>query len=763
MGIGGRDTLRPMAIRLWILCMLLSVGMLAPVAARSADIPTVELTSARDGPDLARFVRYTVHLGEIGESSATDLLSATGSSFEGPDIHFGPPGKKTTAIIKVRNSGSKQGSWIFTTGRGSLTYFRLYQSSGGPLELLVDGRDRAGASANLFIYQAFSTELVLEPGQEKYLVVDFLSDNSTYLPLKIQTYGTFFKERRLNIAMVTAMVVGALILTFLNMIFFSVSGHREFAWLALAQAFYMINTIHSEGYLTIFFFANHPVVSVAVEDMFKCGFAAAMAQFGRSFIQTRSHFPRRDLALRVLIGGSVVTMLLQLGLGAYPASVQTALHLTAWLLAASIALYLPFVGFAAMRRHGRQLWPLALGWTSLALFIVYAAVASLGVFKWLPINWHLAGPVGLFDAIMVTIALGLNLRKIREEKVAADEKVAQSLAERVRISEAAAHLAEEKAAAIASLNSQNALLHASGHDSKQVILALNSAISVLDQADASIDRNRDLRTMLRSSAEYLEQIVATTMAGATIGGEASFRALSAFDGDLLLEPLLMMFKTAFAQKKLVLTTECPEPICLITDRPLLTRAIANLLSNAYEYSERGGARLVLVREGRDAVIDVIDSGLGIAPDVIKALDHPDSERLRAGDSIQGSGSGYRTTRRLVEAIGGGIAITSSGPAGTAIRLRVPGAFAALTPCGLHDIQRRQPRWEILDYDDRAAYEHSIAHMRNPQHWVAAVTHDDSTVTRGRLGKEVGIMLIKPLMLEMAEHPLLAGDQSNPSS
>src|SRR3546814_6629737 len=80
---------------------------------------------------------------------------------------------------------------------------------------------------------------------------------------------------------------------------------------------------------------------------------------------------------------------------------------------------------------------------------------------------------------MVTIALGLNLRKIQRDKIVADWNYAQSLTERLEISERAARLAEEKAFAMETVNSQNALLHASGHDSRQVILALNSAVEVL--------------------------------------------------------------------------------------------------------------------------------------------------------------------------------------------------------------------------------------------------------------------------------------------
>src|SRR3546814_12429461 len=100
---------------------------------------------------------------------------------------------------------------------------------------------------------------------------------------------------------------------------------------------------------------------------------------------------------------------------------------------------------------------------------------------------------------MVTLALGLNLKKIRADKLAADTNYARALAERLTISENAARLAGEKALALATVNSQNALLHASGHDSKQVIVALNSAAGVMRQSEDSV--NRELgRKMARSEA-----------------------------------------------------------------------------------------------------------------------------------------------------------------------------------------------------------------------------------------------------------------------
>src|SRR3546814_7189640 len=61
---------------------------------------------------------------------------------------------------------------------------------------------------------------------EEVVLIEFLSENSTYMPLKINSYGTFFKERRANISMVSGVVVGALTLLLLNFLFFSIKIGR---------------------------------------------------------------------------------------------------------------------------------------------------------------------------------------------------------------------------------------------------------------------------------------------------------------------------------------------------------------------------------------------------------------------------------------------------------------------------------------------------------------------------------------------------------
>lgn len=748
-----------MPTRHWIsLIAFMMLAWLSPSGAAARVLPTIELHAGEDAPALARFVRYKTGTAYPATIDVASVLAEPLQRVTGPTIHFGPPGRKTMVMIKVRNAGDNQGSWIFTTGRGSLSYFRLYEMSGNQPHLLVDGTDPAIASENLRTYQAFSTEFVLDPGQEKLLLIDFLSENSTYLPLKINSYGSFFKERRSNIAMVSGVVFGVVVLILLNFLFFSITGHREFIWLAVAQGFFALNTVHSEGYITIFFLADRPLAGVAIEDVFKCGFAAAMAQFGRSFINTPAHFPRRDVALRVLIGAALLIMVLQPGLALYPPGFRQALHIGGWLVAVAVALFLPFVGFAAMQQLGRQLWPLFVGWGSLAVFIIYAAIASMGFFAWLPINWHLAGPVGLFESIMVTLALGLNLRKIQNDKLVADHKYARSLAERLEMSEHAARLAQEKAFALETVNSQNALLHASGHDSKQVILALNTAVEVLRRGDTD-GVHDELTGMLQSSATYLSEIVSTTMSGANIvGSDIRFLALSAFEARALLEPLQMMFKAPFADKKLRLETQVEGDVTLISDKPLLMRALANLLSNAYKFTDKGGAKVMLERREGNAIITIADSGRGLSTELVAALNGDTATRLRGDESIEGSGSGFRSAKRLVEILSGTLRITASSPEGTTLRITLPCAFDHVTPCATDELQAGIGTRRLLDFDQRAAFDAALAESGSMRDRLVALTYDDTTVTRGRLSDIVGLMIVKPPCREMGRHPALGASE-----
>jgi len=115
------------------------------------------------------------------------------------------------------------------------------------------------------------------------------------------------------------------------------------------------------------------------------------------------------------------------------------------------------------------------------------------------------------------------------------------------------------------------------------------------------------------------------------------------------------------------------PVILQSDRRLLETILDNLLSNAIRYTPRGGrVGLSPGRSDRSAVIAVIDSGVGIAPEhqirVFDRLFRVDKARDRTSG---GSGLGLAIAQRAAQALGGRIELDSQPGSGSVFRLVLP--------------------------------------------------------------------------------------------
>jgi CheY-like chemotaxis protein len=98
------------------------------------------------------------------------------------------------------------------------------------------------------------------------------------------------------------------------------------------------------------------------------------------------------------------------------------------------------------------------------------------------------------------------------------------------------------------------------------------------------------------------------------------------------------------------------------DAPRLTRAVANLVSNAIKYSPQQGEILVRVfEEGGEGVVAVRDSGIGIAPQDLDRIFHLFTAGSVQHDASGGLGLGLHITRELVELHGGRVEARSEGP------------------------------------------------------------------------------------------------------
>lgn len=151
----------------------------------------------------------------------------------------------------------------------------------------------------------------------------------------------------------------------------------------------------------------------------------------------------------------------------------------------------------------------------------------------------------------------------------------------------------------------------------------------------------------------------------------------------------------------------------------LEQVLVNLLNNAAKYTDPGGRiALRFAREGGEAVVRVIDSGIGIEPSLLGKIFDPfyQAER-RVNRSEGGLGLGLSISRSLAELHGGTVVGLSRGPGqGSTFELRLPALAAEgsdeLTPSSRTPAVAPgvPPRRRVLVVDDNEAAADSLGHM-----------------------------------------------------
>jgi two-component system sensor histidine kinase BaeS len=129
---------------------------------------------------------------------------------------------------------------------------------------------------------------------------------------------------------------------------------------------------------------------------------------------------------------------------------------------------------------------------------------------------------------------------------------------------------------------------------------------------------------------------------------------------------------------LVVGSRLDGPVLVLADSDRLHQAVGNLLANTARYCRPGDEVAVVVRtEDGQAVLDVVDTGPGIAADELPFI----FDRLwrgRDAQQVAGSGIGLAVAREIVVAYGGDIEAISPEGLGTTITIRLP-LSAGLSP------------------------------------------------------------------------------------
>ncbi len=115
----------------------------------------------------------------------------------------------------------------------------------------------------------------------------------------------------------------------------------------------------------------------------------------------------------------------------------------------------------------------------------------------------------------------------------------------------------------------------------------------------------------------------------------------------------------------------PAPI-INADKKRLKQVIDNLLSNAIKYNQEGGRIHTVIKvEGRNAVLQIIDTGLGMSPLQLEHLFEPFNRLGAERSATPGTGLGLSLVKQIVEAMGGAIEVKSKKGQGTTVSVELP--------------------------------------------------------------------------------------------
>jgi signal transduction histidine kinase/CheY-like chemotaxis protein len=187
---------------------------------------------------------------------------------------------------------------------------------------------------------------------------------------------------------------------------------------------------------------------------------------------------------------------------------------------------------------------------------------------------------------------------------------------------------------------------------------------------------------------------------------------------------------------------------IFTDSQRLTQVLSNLLSNAIKFTDNGEVSVTACRNLDDLVFEIVDSGIGIAPEkldlIFGAFQQVDGSTSR---KYGGSGLGLAISRHLVELLDGDIRVQSQVGKGSTFKVRLRGVFNTPMPSPAGDTVATMT-------DAVAAHPVDVPSPVLPPRKGIMIVEDDQTLL-AVLGRMINALGYVPISAPSAEEALKA--------
>jgi heavy metal sensor kinase len=207
------------------------------------------------------------------------------------------------------------------------------------------------------------------------------------------------------------------------------------------------------------------------------------------------------------------------------------------------------------------------------------------------------------------------------------------------------------------------------HELRTPLTAMRTILNVIRDGERPAQEYRQALEDLAEETDRLQALVENLLQLAR--GEQGLKLQKEeIDLGLLLPDVADSLRPLAENKHLTLTCSLPASLIISGDTDHLIRLFVNLLDNAIKYTEHGTITLSARPSEDQAIIEVVDTGIGIPaehiPYIFKRLYTVDPAR-----SSGGAGLGLSIAQQIVQAHGGKIEVQSAAMTGTKFTVYLP--------------------------------------------------------------------------------------------
>lgn len=248
-----------------------------------------------------------------------------------------------------------------------------------------------------------------------------------------------------------------------------------------------------------------------------------------------------------------------------------------------------------------------------------------------------------------------------EQRVASRTEQLQTLNQQLR---------EARDVAQAANLSKDKYLAAASHDLLQPLNAARLLVSTLRERPLPAAESV-LVERTHQALEGAEDLLTDLLDISKLDQAAIKPDLDTYRLDEVLAPLASEFQSVAEAAGLSLRSRIPD-YAVSTDLRLLSRILRNFLSNACRYTQQGGVLLAARRRGEQLLLEVWDTGRGIAEDQLSSifLEFNQLDVGRAADR-KGVGLGLAIVERIATMLGYTVQVRSRPGRGSVFSIAVP--------------------------------------------------------------------------------------------